>query len=106
VTSIGFACWVAYNRTIRVVKASQPIFLIIICTGTLLMGGGIYPLGIDDEIASIQGCNIACMASPWLFGLGFSCSFSALFAKTLRVNKLFGAANSFQRIKVTVKDVM
>jgi len=70
------------------------------------MGGGIYPLGIDDEIVSVQGCNIACMASPWFFGLGFSCAFSALFAKTLRVNKLFGAANSFQRIKVTVKDVM
>ena len=65
-----------------------------------------YPLSIDDEIASVQGCSIACMAAPWFLGIGFSCSFSALFSKTLRVNKLFGAANSFQRIIVTVKDVM
>ena len=104
--SIGMAAWVAKNRKGRIVRASQPIFLIIICIGCLLMGGGMYPLSIDSEIVSVEGCNIACMVAPWLLGTGFSCSFSALFSKTLRVNKLFGAANGFQRVTVTVKDVM
>ncbi len=104
--SIVMAAWVASNRKARIVRASQPIFLILICMGCLLMGGGMYPLSIDSEIASVEGCNIACMVAPWLLGTGFSCAFSALFSKTLRVNKLFGAAHHFQRVTVTVKDVM
>lgn len=105
-SSIGFAVWVTLKRKTHTVRASQPIFLILICLGTLLMGGGIYPIAIDDEIASIQGCDIACMIRPWFMGCGFSCAFSALFSKTLRINKLFGAAKQFTRMTVTVQDVM
>lgn len=36
-SSIVFAGWVTLNRKARIVRASQPIFLIIICVGTLLM---------------------------------------------------------------------
>ena len=104
--SIVMTTWVAKNRKARIVRASQPIFLVIISFGCFLMGAGMYPLSIDDEIASSKGCDIACMASPWLLVTGFSCSFSALFSKTLRVNKLFAAARSFQRVTVSVKNVM
>jgi len=104
-TSLGFAAWVTVNRKTRVVKASQPIFLQLICVGTLLMSSSIFPLGIDDEIASQRGCNISCMAIPWLFGCGFSCVFAALFAKTQRVIQVFKAPN-FTRITVTVLDVI
>ena len=106
VSSIIFAAWVLWQRKTRIVKASQPFFLILICVGCLTIGAGIFPLGIDDEIATQRGCNIACMSRIWLLGLGFSCSFSALFSKTRRVNKVFRAAKSFTRIKVTVKDVI
>ena len=104
--SIIMAAWVAKNHKARIVRASQPIFLLIICLGCLLMGAGIYPLAIDDESTSLEACSVACMVAPWLLGTGFSCSFSALFSKTLRVNKLFAAATNFQRVTVTVKDVM
>ena len=69
------------------------------------MAAGIYPLNIDDENFSIRGCSIACMATPWFIGCGFSCAFSSLLAKTMRINRLFGAATKFARITVTVKDV-
>merc|ERR1719263_324909 len=46
------------------------------------------------------------MATPWFIGCGFSCAFSSLLAKTMRINRLFGAATKFARITVTVKDVL
>ena len=70
VSSIVFAGWVVWNRDIRVVKASQPIFLGTICVGTFVMALAVIPFSVDDGIASDEGCNIACMAAPWLFFLG------------------------------------
>jgi len=65
----------------------------------------IIPLSIDDKYASEQGSDVACMATPWLFFLGFAFTFAALFSKTWRVNKLFHST-SFRRMKVTAFDVM
>ncbi|KAL7535821.1 hypothetical protein ACHAWF_005283 [Thalassiosira exigua] len=103
--SILFAGWVAVNRKNRIVRASQPFFLILICVGTLIMGAGIFLMGLDDDIATKEGCDIACMATPWMLGCGFSCMFAALYSKTLRVNKLFKAGR-FTRITVRKRDVM
>jgi len=106
VLSLVMGIWVLKNRSNRIVRASQPIFLGLICLGSFLMAAGIYPLNIDDENTSDRGCSIACMATPWFIGCGFSVSFSSLLAKTIRINRLFGAATKFARITVTVKDVM
>ena len=101
--SIGWAVWTRRNHTKRVVRASQPLFLYMICAGCFLMGSSIFPLSVDDEIAS--GCDIACVAFPWIFSFGWIFSFSALFTKTHRVNKILHGAN-FRRIVVTPWDVM
>ena len=69
------------------------------------MGSAIIPLSIDDEVASEEGCDVACMSTPYLISIGFSLIFSALFAKLLRVHKLFNN-KSMRRIKVDAKDVM
>jgi len=50
--SIGFMVWTWFFRTDQVVKASQPVFLSMICLGTLLMGSSIVSLSIDDQIVS------------------------------------------------------
>jgi gamma-aminobutyric acid type B receptor len=47
---------------------------------------------------------MACMASPWLYSLGFVITFSALFAKTYRIAKIFNN-KSMQRIKIKTKDL-
>ena len=65
----------------------------------------IIPLSIDDQFATEQGSDVACMAAPWLFFLGFALTFAALFSKTWRVNKLFHST-SIRRMKVTAFDVM
>ncbi|KAG7342363.1 7 transmembrane sweet-taste receptor of 3 GCPR [Nitzschia inconspicua] len=97
--------WVYVYRKERVVRASQPLFLVTIAFGSFLMAATIIPLSVDDGMASERGCDIACMAAPWLFSVGFVTSFAALFSKLWRINKIF-QSNRFQRVKVTEKDVL
>lgn len=105
ITSISFAGFVICHRQQQVVKALQPIFLLCICGGVLVLGSSIIPLSFDDEIASQHGCDISCMALPWLVCLGFSVAISALFAKLWRINRLFSASRSCRRVQVRAKDV-
>ncbi|MGK3754091.1 MAG: hypothetical protein ACI8RD_006399 [Bacillariaceae sp.] len=104
--SIIFALFVHVYEKHRVVQASQPVFLYIVLLGTFGMGLSIIPLTTDDSVASQRGCNIACLAFPWLLVLGFSASFAALFSKIWRLNKIFHAARMMKQIKVNTRDVM
>jgi len=104
--SLVSMCWTYYYRTKSVVKASQPIFLMMIPIGTLIMASAMISLGIDDGDYSTQAADSACVATVWLIPIGFTVSFSALFSKLWRLNKIFQGARSFKRIKVTEKDVI
>jgi hypothetical protein len=88
VTSIAFFVVVIIHRNHRVVLASQPPFIILLCSGTLLMASSGIPNAIDDSVASAQGCTIACMSKMWLLSIGFTLTFSALFSKLWRINKV------------------
>lgn len=103
--SLTFFSWTTMRRNERVVRASQPVFLGLICLGTLLLGASIIPLSLDDEVVSEEAKSSACMAVPWLGVLGFGVAFSALFAKTWRINKIFNSPKC-RRVKVTERDVM
>lgn len=104
VTCLFLSGWVWYYRNLRIVKTLQPFFLITISSGMLVMALANIPLSIDDENSSQRGCDIACMASPWLLSMGFTVSMSALFSKLWRINRLFGA--TARRMRVREKDVM
>lgn len=106
VTAIGFAIWTYQYRTSPVVRASQPFFLILICSGVLVLASSIFPLAIDDGFASQEACDRACMAVPWLVAMGWSILFAALYAKVRRVNLVISNAMAFRSIKVSEKDVM
>ena len=66
VLALGSGVWTQVHRMHRVVIASQPFFLRIICIGCLIMASSIIPLSIDDSVASPEGCSKACMAFPWV----------------------------------------
>ena len=106
VLSLFFSAWTYKNRSHRIVKLSQPHFLQLICAGTFIMAACIVPLSIDDGIASNQGCDIACMSTPWLLSMGFATVFSALFAKIWRVHKVVNSARSMLRVVVRERDAM
>ena len=66
------------------------------------MGSAIFPAGIDDDVASVEGCHRACMAVTWLFTLGFTISFAGILCKMWRINLVIESAAKFRRSKITV----
>ncbi|KAL3910784.1 MAG: hypothetical protein SGARI_001956, partial [Bacillariaceae sp.] len=105
--AVAMSVWVYWKRNASVViKASQPFFLALILLGTVVLASSIIPMSMDDSVASQRGCDIACMASPWLLAIGFSITFSALASKILRLKILMRHAQSFRRIQVSTKDVL
>lgn len=103
VLSMGFSCWTMVCHKERIVKASQPIFLHLVCFGTALMGASIALVSWDDEL--VEGMDGICAAFPFLLSLGWCIAFSAIFSKTLRINMIFHNPR-FKRIRVTANDVM
>lgn len=61
-TSLSFIVFVYRKQSERIVKTMQPVFLVAICLGVLIMGLSMIPLSIDDGIASEEGADIACMS--------------------------------------------
>ncbi|CAB9513432.1 Metabotropic glutamate receptor-like protein [Seminavis robusta] len=104
--AIRCAWWTEKNKTTRVVRASQPLFLRVIIAGIVIFASAIIPMNIDDRIASHEGCTIACNFFYWLMFLGFSIMFSGLFTKIYRVNQILNNPVKFRRVKVTVRDVI
>lgn len=103
-TALGFAAWMYQNRKVRVVKVAQPMFLIMVAAGVFLMGSTMIPLSFDDS--GPVNATAACMATPWLSFTGFTTTFSALFAKTWRVNRIFRSNQPFHRIEVSSRQVL
>lgn len=106
----ALACiaWSIYHRKSTVVRASQPFFLVMTAGGALLMSSALIPLSFDDggnPISETRAIGV-CMSIPWLSFLGFTIIFSALFAKTWRVNKFFHSSSSHGKIKVSEMDVL
>ena len=105
-SALAASTWVFVKRDSKVVKASQPEFLSLICFGAIIMGLVIIPMSIDDSIASQRGCDIACLSTPWLLAVGFCVMFRLLDAKIMRVNKSMKSAKRFRRVTVEAKDVL
>lgn len=109
-TALGFLGWTIKFREMVVVKAAQPIFLFMVLAGVFLMGLTMIPLSFDDdgepnEQSDREG-TLICQAIPWSGFCGFTITFSALFAKTMRVNRLFHSKDAHRKTKVTHQEVM
>lgn len=104
--SVGLATFTAAKRKHKVVRASQPIFLICVCAGCFIFISTIIPLSIDDSVATQRGCDIACVSVPWLASIGFTVIFSALFAKIWRINQIWKHSDQFRRVKISERDVL
>jgi gamma-aminobutyric acid type B receptor len=50
--------------------------------------------------------DVACMLDIYLFSLGFSTTFAALFSKTWRINIVHANARKFRRVTIRARDVL
>jgi hypothetical protein len=105
-SAIVCAVWTWRNRSTRIVRASQPFFLGLLCFGVVIFASTIIPLSFDGGNLNLEGLSGACTATVWLVNLGAIIIFSALFSKTHRVNKIMKHAQQYKRIKVTVCDTL
>ena len=105
-----FLVWILRSRKLRVIQAAQPGFLLMVIVGVFFMGLSMIPLSFDDngspESISDRDGSMICMTVPWSACLGFVTCFSALYAKTRRVNKIFHSKEHFRRVTVTQREVM
>jgi len=92
--SICSILWTLYFRAKAVIIASQSEFLILLCMGSFISASTILPLSFQGR-RSHDSVNVACMAMPWLFFVGFSITYGTLFAKTLCINKVRLCACSY-----------
>ena len=100
-----FGVWTKRNEKCRVVRASQPIFLYLICFGVIILGSAMIPLSVDNNIATMEGCTIACNSITWLSCLGFSIIISSLYTKTNRIHRIVQESTRFHRVTVSPSDV-
>lgn len=103
-SAVYFAVWTWKHRKTRVIEASQPVFLIVVCIGAFLMASTIYPLSFDEPVLTAP--FMGCMAGYWLLGSGFGLVFSALFAKMWRINKIVSHSPLQRRVVVEARDVI
>lgn len=103
--SVGWSVFTFWYRSRKEIRMAQPVFLYMTCTGTFIIAITIIPLA-QQEPSPTSALDVACMARLWTASFGFTTSFSALFCKMWRLNKLLGSAKAFRRIKVTPIDVL
>ena len=118
--SLGAILWTYCFRRNALVKASQPIFMYAIAVGCFIMSSSILPLSVeggyrykidpdtyeltDEKDPDIEMVDASCMAFVWLYNIGFTIIYSALFAKIRRIKKLFENL-SIRRTTVLARDV-
>jgi ABC-type branched-subunit amino acid transport system substrate-binding protein len=103
--AICLSTWAVRHKFTHVVRASQPFFLHSISIGTIIFASAIIPMSMDQGVLDEDGATVACNATVWLVSLGFCVTFSALFTKNYRINKILTSSTSMRRINVSLLDV-
>lgn len=80
----GIFVW-AY-RSDRILTASQPEFMYVLCFGSFLFSASILTRSFDESVGlSTRQLDGLCMATPWLVSLGDSIIYLSLFSKVCRI---------------------
>ena len=82
-SAVYFIIWTWRRRKTRVVRSSQPTFLILVGIGVFFGVGSAVPLTFDEP-----PIDCFCMMGYYFFSTGFGLAFSAIFAKLWRVNEV------------------
>jgi ABC-type branched-subunit amino acid transport system substrate-binding protein len=103
--SVYCAIWTIMRRETPIVRASQPFFLVMLCTGTFIMACSIIPTTFQEPLSQ-RLLDVACMLNKYLFSVGFSTTFAALYAKTWRIHSVIANAKKFRRVTIRPRDAL
>jgi len=104
VTSFGFAVWTCRHWNGRVVRASQPHFLFLICLGFAIAALAILPISLEHW--GVHQPDSVCNSMWWLMILGYGIAFSTLFAKTYRINRIVSNSIRCRRVQLSIRDTL
>ena len=80
--AIASGLWVFFHRENRIVKASQPEFLYLLCFGSAMVAFSLFFISWDeDKGISEDALSSFCSVFPWLFVIGYQVMYLALFFK-------------------------
>ena len=103
--SLFCGAWTVIYRKQPKVRASQPVFLVLLCCGSFLVASSTIFTTFQPPMSK-SALNAGCMANPWFLSIGLTTIFAALFSKTWRINRLFRSAKVFRRVTIRVRDVL
>jgi len=109
---VGLLTWTHKKRRHPIVLASQIPFLAMVAVGAMVTTLAVPLAVIDDSrdeeelsrTGEYQLANVACQAKVWLYGIGFMLTFTPLFAKVYRVQKIFNNTK-LKRITITSRQL-
>jgi 7 transmembrane sweet-taste receptor of 3 GCPR/Receptor family ligand binding region len=100
VPALVFGTWTYVRRKHRLVIASQPIFLHVLCFGAIVFAHAIVTVSLDESFGFTQeDLNRACQTTPWLVSVGHTIMNGAIFSKLSRVHQVL----QFSRRKVSAR---
>jgi ABC-type branched-subunit amino acid transport system substrate-binding protein len=91
--SVVCAIWSRINCDSKIVRGSQKEFLYLICLGCVISS--------SVPIMMAHPSDFACQGAWIAYAFGFSISMGSLSAKTIRVYRMFTAANKMNLMKIT-----
>lgn len=93
---MSFCLWLWREKPL--ILAGQPLFLQLLCIGSILTSTSILVLSFDegDEWSDAQ-LDTACVLTPWFFFVGINTMWAGLFCKLLRIERL---ATRFRRRQI------
>ncbi|XP_041462250.1 gamma-aminobutyric acid type B receptor subunit 2-like [Lytechinus variegatus] len=89
VIAICFLVFNIFYRDEKLIKMSSPNMNNIIIGGCILTYITAIILGVDIGLLDQNGLKVMCQARTWIFSIGFTLSFGAMFSKTWRVYSIF-----------------
>ena len=100
---IGYSIFVLVKWNDRAIAPTQPQFILLLFVGAVIMSSSIFTLSFDESYGWDDGqLDVACVMAPWLFFLGHTLVYLALFAKMWRVDKVL----QFRRRRVKLIHVL
>lgn len=97
------AAWVFKNRQRSHIRMAQPMFLAMILIGCVISTSSVFAMAQQD---SGDGPVPICAAIPWLYSIGFSLTFGAMYARIRRIYRVLQQSIDLKRVTISARETL